>query len=166
MGIELSEGVGKGTNVRDVIVGLRTFPITEKPLVATGGPDEVNDVGGEVKEDPRDVGEGSVGSEENSDDEEDKEDGTMLLAGGLMVDENKSKLWASTLLRRVNREHSVEKEDARNMVGEGGQSRATARALDTIIYSTIVLVACSQLFIASRRDSPVQCERAHTFPCT
>jgi len=78
LGIELSEGTGKGTNVHDVIAGLRTFPIVEKPPVATGGPDEVNDT----------VDEGSVGSEEDPDDKEDGEDGsdTRLLAGGPMAD--------------------------------------------------------------------------------
>jgi hypothetical protein len=68
-GIELSEGVGKGSNVHDVIVGFRTFPSLEKPLVATGGTGEVNDAGNEVKEDPGYVDESSIGSEEeNSDD--------------------------------------------------------------------------------------------------
>jgi len=85
LGIELSEGTGKGTNVHDVIAGLRTFPIVEKPPVATGGPDEVNDTGGEVSEYPRDVDEGSVGSEEDPDDKEDGSD-TRLLAGGPMAD--------------------------------------------------------------------------------
>ena len=119
MGIELSEGAGKGTNVHDVISGLRTFPIVEKSPVATGGPDEVNDAGGEVNEYPRDVDEGPVGSEENSDGKEDREDGpdTRLLAGGPMTDGSELELWAPTLPRRVNKEHSVEKDDARNMVG-------------------------------------------------
>ena len=84
MGIELSEGVGKGSNVYDVIVGTRTFPIAEKPLLAVGGPDEVNDEGGEVKGDPGNVDEGSVGGEENW---EDKGSDPTLLAGGLVADE-------------------------------------------------------------------------------
>ena len=109
MGIGLSEGVGKGSNVHDVMTGLRTFPIVEYPLVATGGPGDVNDGGSEVKEDPRYVDEGSVGSEENSDGNEDKEDDTLLPAGGPVADGDKLGLWASTLPRRVNKEHSVEK---------------------------------------------------------
>ena len=73
-------GVGNGSNVYDVIVGTRTFPIAEKPLLAAGGRDE----GGEVKEDPGNVDEGSVGGEENW---EDKESDPTLLAGGLVADE-------------------------------------------------------------------------------
>ena len=170
MGIELSEGAGKGTNVHDVISGLRTFPIVEKPLVATGGPDEVNDTGGEVNEYPRDVDEGPVGSEENSDGKEDREDGpdTRLLAGGPMTDGSELELWAPTLPMRVNKEHSVEKDDARNMVGGATQSRTVTRALDVIIYAAVI--AClpsgsSHLFAASRRlgESSVQYGRACTF---
>ena len=127
MGIELSEGAGKGTNVHDVIAGLRTFPIVEKPPVATGGPGEVNDTGGEVNEYPRDVNEGSVGSEENLDGKEDREDGTGLLAGGPMADGSELELWAPTLPRRVNKEHRVERDDARNMVGEARQSQTVTR---------------------------------------
>jgi len=113
LGIEVSEGAGKGSNVHDVIAGLRTFPIVEKPPVAVGGPDEVNETGGEVNEYPRDVDEGSAGKEG-------REDDTMLLAGGPMADGNGLELWAFTLPRRVNKEHSVEKDDARNMVGGRG----------------------------------------------
>lgn len=50
-GIELSDGVGKGSKVYDVIVGLRTFPSFEKPLVARGGPRDVDEGsvdGGEI----------------------------------------------------------------------------------------------------------------------
>jgi hypothetical protein len=100
LGIELSEGVGRGLNVYDVIVGLRTLPIVEELPVATGGSSEVaDDAGSEVNEDPRDVDEGSV----------DKADNTTLLAGGSMADQGKLELWASTVPRRVNKEHSVEK---------------------------------------------------------
>ena len=106
----LSDGVGKGLNVYDVITGLRTFPIVEKPPLATGGPNEVPDeAGSEVTEDPRAVDEGHVDSEYDP----------MLLAGGPMADEGKLELCALTAPRRVNKEHSVEKEDARNIDGEG-----------------------------------------------
>ena len=84
MGIELSEGVGKGPNAYDVIVGTRTFPIAEKPLLAAGGLDEVNDGGGKVEEDPGNVDEGSVDDEENWDG---KGRDPTLLAGGLVADE-------------------------------------------------------------------------------
>ena len=150
MGIELSEGAGKGTNVHDVIAGLRTFPIVEKSPVATGGPSEVNDTGGEVDEYPRDVDEGSVGSEENLDGKEDKEDCAGLLAGGPMADGSELGLWAPTLPRRVNKEHRVERDDARNMVGGARQSQTVTRALDAIIYAAIIaypldLVSCFPL---------------------
>jgi len=46
LGIELSEGVGKGSNVYDVIAGLRKFPIVEKLLIARGGLSEVGEAGG------------------------------------------------------------------------------------------------------------------------
>ena len=169
MGIGVSEGAGKGSNVHDVIAGLRTFPIVEKPPVATGGPDEVNDAGSEVDEYPRDVDDGSAGSEENVDGKEDREDGTELLAGGPMAGGSELEFWASTPPRRINKEHSVEKGDARNMVGEARQSRTVTRALDVIIYAAVIaclLSGCGQLFAASRRpgESPVQYGRACTFP--
>ena len=121
-----------------MIAGLRTFPIVEKPPVATGSPDEVDDAGSEVNEYPGDVDDGSAGSEESVDGKEDKEDGTELLAGGPVADGSELELWASTLPRRINKEHSVEKDDARNMVGEARQSRTVARALDVIIYAAII----------------------------
>jgi len=120
LGIELSEGAGKGTNVHDVIAGLRTFPIVEKPPVATGG-------SGEVNEYPGDVNEGSVGSEENLGGKEDREDGTGLLAGSPMADGSELELWAPTLPRRVNKEHNVKRDDARNMVGGARQSQTVTR---------------------------------------
>ena len=152
MGIELSEGAGKGTNDHDVIAGLRTFPIVEKPPVATGGPGEVNDAGGEVNEYPGDVDEGSVGSEENLDGKEDREDGAGLLSGGPTTDGSELEVWAPTLPKRVNKEHSVEKDDARNMVGGARQSRTVTRALDVIIYAAVIaylLNGSSQRFPAS-----------------
>ena len=75
MGIGLSEGAGKGLNVWGVTVGLRTFPIIEKPLVAAGGPREVTDDGG--SEDPGEVDKESVDDENGG-----KEDGARVLAGG------------------------------------------------------------------------------------
>ena len=111
LGIELSEGVGKGSNVHDVITGLRTFPIVEKPLVATGGFGEVDDVGSGVKEDP----------------------------DGKEAEEDVIVLRASTLPKRVNKEHNAEKEDTRNMVWEGRQSRTMARALNVIIYAILLV---------------------------
>ena len=105
MGIELSDGAGKGLKVYDVITGLRTFPIVEKPPVATGGSSDVAEgTGNEVNEDPIDV---------------DSEDDTTLLAEGSTTDEGQLELCAPTAPRRVNREHRVEKEDARNIDGEG-----------------------------------------------
>ena len=83
MGIGLSEGVGKGSNVYDVIVGTRTFPIVEKPLLMTGGPGEVNDGGGEGKGDPGKVDEGSGGGDEDWDG---RWRDPALLAGGLVAD--------------------------------------------------------------------------------
>jgi len=116
LGIELSDGVGKGSKVYDVITGMRTFPSVEKPPVATGGSSEVaDDTGSEVKEyprddeEPRDVDEGPVDSEGD----------TTLLAGGSTVDEDEFELCAPAVPRRVSKEHSVEKEDARNINGEG-----------------------------------------------
>ena len=131
-GIELSEGVGKGLNVYDVIVGLRTSPIIEKPLAAAGG------TGGEVGEDTgyvddtRDVDEGTADNGGEDSDGGDREDGTLLLAGG--SDEKRVEFWAWTAARKVNKEHRTEKGGASNMVGVGGQPWALARALDVIIY--------------------------------
>ena len=71
-------------NVYDVIVGTRTFPIAEKPLLAAGGPGEVNDGDSEGKDDPGRVDEGSGGGEEGWDG---RERDPMLLAGGLVADE-------------------------------------------------------------------------------
>ena len=122
---------------------MRTFPIVEKPPVATGGPSEVDDVGGEVNEYPGDVDESSVSSEENLDGKEDGEDGAGLLAGGPMADGSELELWAPTLPRRVNKEHRVERDDARNMVGEARQSRIVTRALDVIIYAAMHRVCIS-----------------------
>jgi len=163
LGIELSEGVGKGSNVYDVIVGLRTFPILENPLVATGGPSEVDDADNEVKGDPGYVDEGSVDrEEENWDSGGDKEDDTTLLAEGSMVGGGELKLWAPTLPRRVNKEHSAEKEDARNIVGEGRESWAMAMASDVVINASVklipVLIAWGQLAVASQQhhDSSVR----------
>ena len=116
MGIGLSEGVGKGSNVYDVIVGTRTFPIVEKPLLAAGGPGVVKD-GGSEDEDPGNVDEGFGGGEEDRDGR--GRDPT-LLAGGLVADERGLELWASALPRRVNKEHSVERKDTRSMVWEEG----------------------------------------------
>ena len=107
MGIGLSDGVGKGLKVYDVITGLRTFPIVEKPSLATGSPNGVpDDAGSEVMEGCRGVEEGQV----------DNEDDTTLLAGGSTSDEGKR---APTAPRRASKEHNVEKEDARNIGGEG-----------------------------------------------
>jgi hypothetical protein len=118
--------------VYDVITGLRTSPIVEKPPVAAGGPSEV--AGGadsEVEGNREDVNEGSVDSVENLDGSRGREDDPTLLAGG--SDENELRFWAATVPRRVNEEHSTEKGDARNMVGERGRPRAAARTLDAII---------------------------------
>ena len=110
MGIGLSDGAGKGLKVYDVITGLRTFPSVEKLPVTTGGSSEVADeTGSEVREYPREVDEGPVDSED---------DGT-LLAGGSRADEGRLELCAPTIPRRVSKEHSVEKEEARNIGGEG-----------------------------------------------
>ena len=96
--------------VYDVITGFRTFPIVEKPPVATGGPSEVTeDAGNEVMEYPRDVDEGPA----------DSEDDIMLLAGGPATDEGGLELCAPTAPRRVSNEHRAEKEDASNIDGEG-----------------------------------------------
>ena len=115
-GIGLSEGVGKGTNVYDVITGLRTSPIVEKPPVATGGPSEVG--GGadsEVEGNREDVNEDSVDSEEESlDGSRGREDATTLLGGG--SDESKFGFWAATAPRMVSKEHSTENSGGRNMV--------------------------------------------------
>lgn len=141
MGIELSEGAGKGSNGYDVIVGLRTFPIVEKPLVATGGPSEVDDAGNEVKEDPGYVDEGSVDNdEENWDGGGEKEDDTTLLAGDSIVGGDELKLWAPTVPRRVIKEHRAEKEDTRNMVGEGREPWAMAIASDVVIYASVKFI--------------------------
>jgi hypothetical protein len=93
--------------VYDVITGLSTSPIVEKPPVATGGPSEVDG-------DRGDVNEGSVDSEENLDGSRGRKDDTTLLSGG--SDESKLGFWAPTAPRRVNEEHSAEKGNARNMV--------------------------------------------------
>ena len=55
-----------------------------------------------------------------------------------MADGSELELWAPTLPRRVNKEHSVEKDDARNMVGGARQSQTVTRALDAIIYAAII----------------------------
>ena len=125
MGIGLSKGAGKGSNVYDVIVGTRTLPIVEKPLPAACGPGAVNDGGSVGKEDPGDVDDGSSGGEENWDG---KGRDPTLPAGGQVADERELRLRASRLPRMVNKEHSVERENARNMVGEEGRSRKKARA--------------------------------------
>ena len=77
-GIELSEGVGKGTKVYDVMVGLRTFPSLEKPLVSRGSPDVAGN-----EEDPVDVDD-----EDNSDDEGAAVNERVLLGDGWVVDES------------------------------------------------------------------------------
>jgi len=95
--------------VYDVITGLRTFPIVEKSPVAMGGSSEVaGGAGSEVEENPKDVDEGLV----------DSEDDTTLLAGGWTTDEGEFGPCAPTAPRRVNKEHRAEKEDARNIDGE------------------------------------------------
>jgi hypothetical protein len=58
----------------------------------------------------------------------------MECGGGLGV-------WASTLPRRINEEHSAEKEDARNIVEEGRRFRTMVRASDVIIYATTTPVS-------------------------
>ena len=83
--------MGKGLNVYDVIVGLRTFPIIEKPLAATGC------AGSEVEEDTGYV------------------DDTGVVDEGMVDSEGED--WAWTAPRRVNKEHSAG--GARNMVEEG-----------------------------------------------
>ena len=94
MGIELSDGLGKGLNVYDIITGLRTFPSVEKSPVATGGSSEVvDDTGSEVRVCPRDDDEGPV----------DSEDDTTLLAGGSTADEGRLELCAPTVPRRVSK---------------------------------------------------------------
>jgi len=109
LGIGLSDGVGNGLKVYGVITGLRTFPIVEKPPLARGDPKEVpDDAGSEVVVGPGNVDESHVDG-----------DDTTLLAGGSTADEGKVELLALTEPRRVNKEHSVEKEDARNIDGEG-----------------------------------------------
>ena len=116
----------------DVITGLRTSPILEKLPVATGGPSEVG--GGadsEVEGNREDVNEGSVDSVENLDGSRGREDDPTLLAGG--SDESELRFWAATAPRRVNEEHSAEKGDARNMVGERRRPLAAARMLDATI---------------------------------
>lgn len=63
-GIELSDGVGMGLNVYDVIGGLRTLPIVKKPPDAAGGSSEVaGDGEGEVVEYPMDMDEATVDNE-------------------------------------------------------------------------------------------------------
>jgi len=105
-GIGLSDGVGKGMKVYGVIAGLRTLPIVEKPPLATGSPNEVpDDTGSDVMEDPRDVDEGHV----------DSEDDTTLLVGGSTADEGELELCAPTAPMSVSKEHSAEKEDSRNI---------------------------------------------------
>ena len=142
-GIELSEGVGKGLNVYDVIVGLRTSPIIEKPLAAAGG------AGSEVEEDTGYADEGTADNGgEDPDGGGDREDDTLLLAGG--SDERKVEFWAWTAARKVNKEHRAEKGGASNMVRVGGQPWALARALDMIIYR-------AQPISVSRTDGSAAC---------
>lgn len=129
-GIGLSEGEGKGLKAYDVMVGLRTFPSLEKPLVAGGG--------------PRDVDEGSTDDEENLDGRE-KEDETMLLAGGRRVEEGKVEFWASATSRRTNREHRAEKECHRNIFREGRRSWVMARTLAAIIYPRVRFIFVSRI---------------------
>ena len=112
-GIGFSKGVGKGVNVYDVIVGLRTFPICEKPLAGKVS----DDAGSEVKV-PRYVDEGSVDSEEKPGGGRDEEGDTTLPGGGSTVGEGEFGFWAPTVPKRASKEYSTEK-DPRNMVGEG-----------------------------------------------
>lgn len=112
-----------GTNAHDITIHLRT---------ATGASSETCDAGSEDREDLKDVEEGSVNCGKNSDGKVKKGD-TMLFIGSMIVDERKLELWACTLPRSVNKEHSAEKGDSRDMFREGGRSWAMERALDVIV---------------------------------
>jgi len=101
--------------------------MVEKPL-ATGSNEVPDDAGSEAVEGPRDVDEDHV----NDDTTE-----------GPTADEGKLGLCAPAIPRRVNKEHSVEKEGARNIDGEGRWPWAAARALDAIIYDWVKFIAAS-----------------------
>lgn len=100
----------------DVMVGLRTFPSLEKPLVSRGSPDVAGN------EDPVDVD-----NEENSDDEGVVVNETVLLGEGWVADESTLEFWASTVPRRVNKEHKAEKEGPRNIFKREGDSLSPNR---------------------------------------